>query len=104
MWKASADTAARQLAATEEALAQVQRESAELRTKYLAAIKVADVAVEYVDFKGSVSDHMRLGIVLFHATAHYRALTEPPAKQSAVDAVPERLGDDGKLEEMEAKQ
>ncbi len=113
-----------QLAATEEALAQVQRESAELREErdelieevelcrgdastivkkleeFKAAKKVADAAVEYMQFNGSVRDHIQFGAVLFAAVRHYLDVTSPlsPAKQSAVDAAIERQGKENNLD------
>jgi hypothetical protein len=96
-----------QLAATEEALAQVQRESRELRrenetAKYRATViadtafearyeamrKVADAANRWAS---ATDPHSGLNALcdLRDVVDEYRALTEPPAKQPAVDAVPE---------------
>jgi hypothetical protein len=90
-----------QLAATEEALAQVQRESAELRRKAEAARKVADaaVALSQTDTTGGIRGLQEANWRLADAVREYRTLTEPPAKQSAVDAVPERLGDEKAVED-----
>lgn len=75
-----------QLAATEQALQEVQRENAELREKYHALKKVADAAYAWRQGLQSL-DMLEVEIRAYRANL----VTLSPSKQAVIDAALERL-------------
>ena len=64
------------LAESRKLVAELNGEIDGLKSELEAARKVADVAVEYQQFTGSVRDHIQFGAVLFAAVTEYRKLKE----------------------------